>query len=301
TPTLSQEVPYTADAAPVTWTARREQRPTDIHIRSLVHRYPNGVLALNGVDLSFDPGEVVAIMGRNGSGKTTLLKHCNGSLRATEGSIRLGHEEVGRRPVDEIAGTVGLVFQDPSDQLFGRSVEREVSFGPRNLRLDTALVERLVDQALAMTGLGSQRTRNPYDLGVSTRKLVALASVLAMDPAVLLLDEPTTGQDASGKQLVAAVLGAWADIGRTVLAVTHDMEFAARHFGRIVVMGEGRVLLDGAPEKIFVGENVPVLASAGLRLPQTAEIGVALGLGPPLPSTVAELVYRARGVTPPPT
>jgi energy-coupling factor transport system ATP-binding protein len=284
----------TADSAALAWIPGRTQRPTDISIRGLVHRYPNGVHALGGVDLFIAAGESVAILGRNGSGKTTLLKHCNGSLRATEGSIRLGDEEIGRRPVDEIARTVGLVFQDPSDQLFGRSVEREVAFGPRNLRLDRALVDQLVDQALAITGLDSQRTRNPYDLGVSTRKLVALASVLAMDPAVLLLDEPTTGQDATGKQRVASVLRAWSDSGRTVVAVTHDMEFAAGLFGRIVVMGEGRVLLDGAPETIFMAENVPMLAGAGLRLPKVAELSLAVGLRAPLPRTAAELLERVR-------
>ncbi len=292
---LPTDVPATA-----AWTPQRKQFPTGIRIAGLVHRYPNGVQALGGVDLSIEPGQRVAIVGRNGSGKTTLLKHLNGLLRPTEGSIRLGDEPIGRRPVDEIARTVGLVFQDPSDQLFGRSVEREVAFGPRNLRVDSATVERLVDQALALTGTDAHRHRNPYDLGVSMRKLVALASILAMDPAVLLLDEPTTGQDAGGKRRVAAVMRAWAEAGRTVIAITHDMAFAADSFDRIVVMSEGRILLDGAPQRIFVGDNVSLLGRAGLRLPMLAELSVGLGLRSPLPRTARELIERARQAATPP-
>ena len=196
--------------------------------------------ALGGVDLAIAPGETVAIVGQNGSGKTTLARHLVGILQPTEGLVRVAGSDVAGRSISAMARTVGFVFQDPDTQLFSRSVEREVAFGPRNLGLAPATVARLVEAALSATGLADRRAVNPYDLGASDRRLVALGSVLAMDPAVLVLDEPTTGQDAAGTARVGAIVDGFATAGRTVVAITHDMELAARHFRRIVVLREGR-------------------------------------------------------------
>jgi energy-coupling factor transport system ATP-binding protein len=183
------------------------------------------------------------------------------------------------RPIHDLAATVGFVFQNPDDQLFDRSVEREVSFGPRNLGRPTAAVAGAVDSALAAVGLGSARRTNPYDLDLSSRKLVALASVLAMDPAILVLDEPTTGQDSPGVRRVGAVVDAFVGAGRTVIAITHDMEFAAQHFGRIVVMRGGEIVADGSPAEVFAPDRAALLRTAGLEPPPAARIGAALGLG----------------------
>jgi len=181
--------------------------------------------------------------------------------------------------VSVVARTVGFVFQNPDDQLFNRSVEREVMFGPRNLDLDERTIADLVDQALELTGLAEVRAVNPYDLGLSTRKLVALASVLAMDPAVLILDEPTTGQDGPGVDRIGAIVDALRRAGRTVIAISHDMEFVAEQFPRVVVMREGRVIDDGPPGTVFAPERVALLASTGLVPPPAARIGARLGLG----------------------
>jgi len=263
----------------IAWAPATGRGPARVAVEGLTHRYPTGVDALRGVSLSVEPGQAVAIVGQNGSGKTTLVKHLNGLLRPTAGRVTLDGKDTRERPIHDLAGTVGFVFQNPDDQLFDRSVEREVSFGPRNLGRPTAAVADAVESALAAVGLGSARRTNPYDLDLSSRKLVALASVLAMDPAILVLDEPTTGQDGPGARRVGAVVDAFVRAGRTVVAVTHDMEFAARHFGRIVVMRGGEIVDDGSPSEVFAPNRAELLRTAGLEPPPAARIGAALGLG----------------------
>ena len=292
------------DAVPGAWAAPpapaveaiREVRPTDVSVAGLVHRYPGGIEAVRGVNLHVPAGETVAILGQNGSGKTTLVKHLNGLLRPDAGSVAVGGRDLAGEPVNVVARSVGFVFQNPDDQLFGRSVEREVGFGPRNLRLDRTAIARLVERSLDLVGLAGTRAANPYDLDLSQRKLVAFASVLAMDPAVLVLDEPTTGQDGPGRERVGSIVDRLADAGRTVIAITHDMEFAAAHFGRIVVMREGRIVADGSPADVFAASTWEVLASTGLVAPVAARVGARLGLGatPTEASLVEALAARAR-------
>jgi energy-coupling factor transporter ATP-binding protein EcfA2 len=261
------------------WTPVLERTGLALEVRGITHRYPRGVEALRGVDLAIGPGEVVAIVGQNGSGKTTLAKHLDGLLRPDTGSVAVGGRDIAGLPVHETARSVGFVFQNPDDQLFNRSVEREVAFGPRNLGLVGASALELVERALELTGLVAVRATNPYDLGLSMRKLVALASVLAMEPQVLVLDEPTTGQDGPGVERVGAIVDAYRRDGRTVVAITHDMEFAARHFGRIVVMQGGRVVADGTPLDIFSPGRAHLLESTGLEPPVSARLGARTGLG----------------------
>ena len=297
-PGAARTPPAGAAGAPtppaVPWQPVRDQPPVAIEIEGLVHRYPGGVEAVRGVDLTIEPGETVAIVGRNGSGKTTLAKHLNGLLAPAEGRVRVGGRDLRGTAVAEAARTVGFVFQDPDDQLFNRSVAREVAFGPSNLRLPGADRDRLVARALESVGLTGESATNPYDLDLSARKLVALASVLAMDPAVLVLDEPTTGQDGPGMARVGALVDAFAAAGRTVIAITHDMEFAARHFRRVVAMREGRVILDGAPEAVFAPGNAAALASTGLTLPPAAAVAAELAWSAPVPLDAAGLVARLR-------
>jgi len=271
-----------------TWSPGRERAPVRIAIEDLVHRYPGGVEAVRGVSLVIEPGEAVAILGQNGSGKTTLVKHLNGLLRPDAGRVLLDGEPTDGRSIAQLAATIGFVFQDPDEQLFERSVEREVGFGPRNLGIPGAAVGDLVVGSLAAVGLLDQRATNPYDLDLSRRKLVALAGVLATDPAVLVLDEPTTGQDADGVARVGAIVEAYRRAGRSVVAITHDMEFAGR-FGRIVVMRDGEVVADGPPEVVFAPVNRDLLASTGLTPPPTARIAARIGLAS-VPLDVAALL-----------
>jgi energy-coupling factor transport system ATP-binding protein len=247
-----------------------------IEVEALAHRY-GAIEAVRDVSLTIAPGERVAIVGRNGSGKTTLAKHLVGLLRPAAGVIRIDGRDIAGDAIHEVARTVGFVFQDPDAQLFARSIEREVAFGPRNLGLDPARTAALVGDALAAVGLEGDRATNPYDLDVSGRKLVALASILAMDPSVLVLDEPTTGQDWPGVARVGAIVDAMAGAGRTVVAITHDMEFAAAHFERIVVMRAGSVIADGSPATVFAPANHALLESTGLLPPVTARLAARLG------------------------
>ena len=271
--------PSTADS-PV-WVPGRDRPSVTVEIRDLVHRYPGGVEAVRGVSMTIAPGETVAILGQNGSGKTTLVKHLNGLLRPNEGAVLIDGAPTVDRTVADLARIVGFVFQNPDDQLFERSVSREVSFGPRNLGLPAADVSRLVTAALAAVGLDTEASTNPYDLDLSRRKLVALAGILAMDPAVLVLDEPTTGQDSDGVERVGAIVSAFRAAGRSVVAITHDMEFAAANFGRIVVMRAGEIVADGPPREIFAATNRALLASTGLTPPPTARVSALLGIDPP--------------------
>jgi energy-coupling factor transport system ATP-binding protein len=256
--------------------------------------YPDGTPALDGVTLELPAGSRVAIVGQNGSGKSTLVRHLNGLLRPTKGRVTHGGRGIEDRHVADLARTVGLVFQDPDRQIFAGRVRAEVAFGPRNLGRRGADVDRVVDAALTAVGLAGESETNPYDLGFSRRKLLALASVLAMETPVLVLDEPTTGQDARGIALVQAIVGNIAATGRTVIAISHDMRFVAESFERVVAMRQGRILLDGTPASVFDPANREALATTFLEPPLPARVGARLGLGS-TPTEAALLAALSRG------
>lgn len=267
----------------------------ELRAEGLVHVYRDGgVRALDGIDLRIRPGERVALVGQNGSGKTTLVRHLNGLLRPTSGRVLIGGVDATTMTVAQLAARVGLVFQDPDRQIFAGSVRAEVEFGPRNLGVRGDALRAVVADALAATGLAGAEATNPYDLGQSRRKLLALASVLAMRTPVLVLDEPTTGQDAAGVERIRTIVEAVAAQGRTVLAITHDMQLAAEAFGRVVVMRAGRILLDGSPEETFAAGAWDALRSTYLDPPVAARIGERLWLGstPTDASLIAALAGR---------
>ena len=242
--------------------------------------YPDGTRALDGVDLEIGPGEVVAIIGQNGSGKSTLVRHLDGLLRPTEGRVLHDGVDVAGTRVAALSATVGIVFQNPDRQIFAGRVRHEVAFGPRMVGRTAAEVATASSAAIAAVGLTGTEDTNPYDLGYSRRKLLTLASVLAMDPPVIVLDEPTTGQDARGVGRIRAVIDDLRGRGRTVVAISHDMRFVAETFERVVVMAAGRVVLDGAPGTVFAEDAWSTLASTYLEPTLAARIGARLGLGP---------------------
>jgi energy-coupling factor transport system ATP-binding protein len=249
-----------------------------IDIRDLVHVYENGTRAVDGVTLTIDRGEAVAIVGQNGSGKSTLVRHFTGLLRPTEGRVLLDGVDTAGRRVAQLAAVVGLAFQDPDRQIFAGKVRSEVAFGPRNLGLRDPELGVAIRGALEATGLAGDTDTNPYDLGFSRRKLLALASVLAMGTPIVVLDEPTTGQDARGVTRIQALIRSLKQEGKTVVAISHDMRFVAETFERVIVMRAGRVILDGTPTVAFAEENWPALASTYLKAPLAAEVGARLGL-----------------------
>ena len=271
-----------------------------LETEALVHVYPGGTRAVDGVDLVIRRGERVAIVGQNGSGKTTLVRHFNGLLRPTEGRVLVDGADAAGRRVAALAASVGLAFQDPDRQIFAARVRSEVAFGPRNLGRRGADLDRAVDGALVAAGLDGEAGTNPYDLGYSRRKLLALASILAMNTPVVVLDEPTTGQDARGVARIQRVVAGLADEGRTVIAISHDMRFVAETFERIVVMGSGRILLDGTPAEVFAEPAWPTLASTYLEPPLAARVGARLDLGgtPTERGLVETLVNQRKGILP---
>jgi energy-coupling factor transport system ATP-binding protein len=252
----------------------------EIAVDGLVHVFAEGtVRALDGLDLRIGPGERVALIGQNGSGKTTLVRHFNGLLRPTAGKVRLDGTDAASLTVAQLAARVGLVFQDPDRQIFSGSVRGEVEFGARNVGPRDGARHAAVAQALRATGLAREETTNPYDLGAARRKLLALASVLAMETPVLVLDEPTTGQDATGVERVQGIVESVAKSGRTVIAISHDMRFVAEAFERVLVMRAGRVILDGSPTTVFAPESWESLSSTYLEPPFASVVGDRLGLG----------------------
>jgi energy-coupling factor transport system ATP-binding protein len=222
----------------------------------------------------------VALVGQNGSGKTTLARHLNGLLRPTSGRVMVGGADAAGQRVARLAAQVGLVFQDPDRQIFAGTVRKEVEFGPRNIGLRGAAIDEAVADALAAVGLQGEDGTNPYDLGAARRKLLAVASVLAMRTPILVLDEPTTGQDRAGVARIRDVVAAVSAEGRTVIAISHDLRFVAETFGRVVVLRAGRVVLDGPPEEAFAAGAWDTLRGTGLEPPAAAVLAERLGVGP---------------------
>jgi energy-coupling factor transport system ATP-binding protein len=204
-----------------------------ISLEAVSHRYPDGGLALDAVSLAVDGGEAVALTGPNGSGKSTLVRHLNGLLRPTSGRVLLEGRDVRGLRVAQLARRVGVAFQEPDRQLFCHTVAAEIGFGAR----DAAAVEEALD-AMGLSGVAG---RHPYDLGYSRRKLVAIGAVLAMRTPVVVLDEPTTGQDRAGVARLVELMARLREAGRTLVVVSHDEAFVRRTCGREVRLAGGRL------------------------------------------------------------
>jgi energy-coupling factor transport system ATP-binding protein len=246
----------------------------NIQIASLTFTYPAAVTALRDVSLAISPGESVAIIGQNGAGKTTLVKHLNGLLKPTSGSVRVGSWDTREHSVAQLAARAGYVFQNPGEQLFQQTLKAEVMFGPKNLGWGAEKVETQVEAALAMVGLTEAAGRHPYDLSPGERKRAALAAVLAMDTPVVVFDEPTTGQDESGVTLVGNIVDDLHAQGKTVITITHDIDFCAEHFERVVVMAEGQILLDGSGREVLA--QTETLAQTYVDPPQLVRLAQRL-------------------------
>lgn len=261
----------------------------NIVLENVTFTYPSGVTALRGVNLTIHSGEAVAIIGENGAGKTTLAKQLNGLLKPGEGRVHIGEWDTQAYTVAQLAGRVGYVFQNPDDQLFESTVWDEVAFGPRNLGCDEGEVKRRVAAALDQVQLAETARTHPYDLQISQRKRVALAAVLAMQTPIVIFDEPTTGQDSRGMALIEGIINALKQAGRTVLTISHDIDFCAEHFERVVAMADGQVLADGTAATVLAQEAL--LARTAVEPPQLARLATALAL-PGTPLTVAAFLDR---------
>ena len=248
----------------------------------------DGADVLHGVTLDLPAGSAVAILGPNGAGKTTLTRLLIALLRPRAGRVTVGDWDVATKRPDEMARRVGYVFQHADQQLFERTVRRDVAFGPRCLGRPAAGVER----ALEELGLVSVADVHPYDLPPPSRKLVALAGVLAMEPGVLVLDEPTAGLDRAGRDLVVTALRRRNAAGVTFVVVSHDVAFVAETAERVVVLREGVVAADAPARKLL--RDAAALAPLGLAPPPAAALGAALGL-PGAPIRLEECAAALQG------
>ena len=211
-----------------------------------------------------------AIIGQNGAGKTTLVRLLKGLLKPLFGTILYKGEDISGRTVASLASQVGYVFQNPDDQIFKYKVIDEVMFGPLNIGMSKEQAREKALEALELTELSAYAEENPYDLELSQRKLVAIASVLAMDTDVIILDEPTIAQDYKGKEIIRKIITSLSQKGKLVLAILHDMDFVAQCFSRVIVLAHGKLLADGTPSEVFVKEDV--LDKAALDMPHPLQL-----------------------------
>ncbi|ACV81445.1 energy-coupling factor ABC transporter ATP-binding protein [Nakamurella multipartita] len=233
-----------------------------LQVRELAFAYPDGRQALFGVNLDVAAGERVAILGPNGAGKTTLVLHLNGTLTAGAGSVTVDGLSVGKPTLREIRRRVGIVFQDPDDQLFMPTVRDDVAFGPINLGYRDAELAARVDRALALTGMSGAADRAPHHLSFGQRRRVAASTVLSMDPSILVLDEPSSNLDPVARREFADIV---LSLGLTTLIVTHDLLYALQLCPRSVIMDGGRIVADGPTEQIL--GDAELLAAHRLELP----------------------------------
>lgn len=224
-----------------------------LDVRGLAYAYPDGHQALYGVNLHVHQGERVALLGPNGAGKTTLVLHLNGILTAGAGTVAVSGLSVSKDTLQEIRRRVGIVFQDPDDQLFMTTVAQDVAFGPRNLGLPADEVDRRVAEALGAVGMSEVADRPPHHLSFGQKRRVAVATVLAMRPEILVLDEPSSNLDPASRRELAEIVDG---LDITVLMVTHDLPYALQLCERSVVLSGGRVVADGATPEVLADEEL---------------------------------------------
>ena len=253
-----------------------------LQVKALTHTYSAGTpfehKAIDNVDLEVMPGEFLGIIGHTGSGKSTLIQHLNGLLRPTGGEILLDGEDIWAKPkeIRRVRFQVGLVFQYPEYQLFEETVYRDISYGPTNMGLDASEIDRRVRQAAAFAGIDEDMLeKSPFELSGGQKRRVAIAGVIAMEPKVLILDEPTAGLDPRGREAILAQLRSYhKQKGNAVILVSHSMEEVARNVDRIVVMSHSHKLMDGTPEEVF--SRAEELLQVGLDVPQVTKVAMEL-------------------------
>ena len=270
------EIKFSGLSRPET-TSRSEGEPV-VRFKKVTHTYDTGHKGINAIDLEVHPGDFLAICGMNGAGKTTLSMHVMGLLHATEGQVIVDGHDVKDRTVAEMARTVGLIFQNPNHQLFKGTVQEEVAFGPKNIGWDEERIKEASRRVLELVDLVGLEERDPDSLSIGQKQRVAVASVLVMEPRILILDEPTTGQDEKTLAPFMQLVSALNQEGMTVLMITHDMDVAMRYASRLIVMANGSILADGEPADVFNMQDI--LSQAKLQTPDVSQLAGALKLPP---------------------
>lgn len=247
-----------------------------IQIKNVTFTYPNGYTAVEGVSLTISKGESVAIVGQNGAGKTTMVKLLNALLRTSSGSVIVDDIDISTLTTAEASKKIGYVFQNPGDQIFNNTVYNEIAYILRYNKLSKEDVDRLVKDAAQVCGIVEYLEVNPYDLPFSLRKFVTIATVIAMGSEYVILDEPTAGQDYDGLIRQKNIIEELIRRNRTVITITHDMEFVIENFDRIIVMANKKVVADATKEKIFW--DFDILEKSSLKQPIISQLARELKL-----------------------
>ncbi len=249
-----------------------------IDIQNICFSYENSPNALQDLSLEIRQGEQIALVGHNGSGKSTLAKHLNGLHKPSSGQVLIEGQSTENRRTAQLAKSVALLFQNPDDQICKRTVKAEVAFGPQNLGYPDEKVKELVHDSMDMFKLLQHAELNPHDLGYSQRKRLALASVIAMDTSVIVLDEPTAGLDPQEIRMLESAMKKIKTVGKTVIVISHDMDFIAENTTRAICLNGGRKVFDGSILNFFPDETL--IESCGLLSPQIARLSAYFKLQP---------------------
>ena len=256
-----------------------------IEVENLSYTYPDGTEALKGVDLKISDGDFIAIIGPNGSGKTTLVKHFNGLLMPTEGKVIVSKQNTSKVSINDLARHIGYCFQNPDHQLFCTTVTEEVAFGLNNLRLPKNEIKERVDNVLKIVGLEEYEDMHPFFLGKGLRQRLAVAAVVAMESEIIVVDEPTTGQDYEMCKEIMILLDKLNKMGKTIIIITHDMKLVSEYCRRVIVMVDGKIIADDDPENIFSDSDI--MKSAQIEPPQIVKFSLLLS-----PSTTPALTVQ---------
>ncbi len=253
---------------------------TSIQLDNVSFSYPNGFKAVENVNITVAKGERVAIIGQNGAGKTTTVKLMNGLLRPQDGRVLVKGEDIKDKTTAQVSQGVGYVFQNPGDQLFNNTVFDEIAYTLRHRKVDEAVIKKTVEHAAKLCHVDEYLNINPYDLPIGLRKFVTVAIVVANDCETIILDEPTAGQDLFGIQWLIEIMDYLSNEGKTVITITHDMDFVIEHFKRVIVMAHKNVIGDGTTNEVFW--NHALLEEAALKQPVIAELAHRLGCTEPV-------------------
>ena len=245
-----------------------------IIIKDLEYIYPNGTVALKNINLNIQKGEMLGIMGKNGAGKTTLIRTLNGLIRPTSGDIYINNENINSRSIAELSTYVGLIFQNPSHQLFANSVEDEIKFSLKNLYLNKEELQIKTNEILRNFNLDKYRDRSPLNLSGGESKKLAIASIICRAPEILVFDEPTLGQDAREIESFIKLINSETEKGKTIIIITHNVEFAYEFIPRTILMGGGEIIADGPTQNVL--NNNFLTERSSLILPQTRQLSLAL-------------------------
>ena len=256
-----------------------------ILVNDVDYKYLNGTVALKKINLKIYKGELIGIMGKNGAGKTTLIRTFNGLIRPTNGSIYINGENIKSKTTGTLSKKVGIIFQNPEHQVFSNTVEEEIKYSLKSLNLSKQEKQTKTDDILKKFNLDKYRERSPLNLSGGETKKLAVASIFCRDPDILVFDEPTLGQDAKEISFFIELIKSEMKIGKTIIIITHNIEFAMEYISRTILMADGKIIADGPTKKVITNEFL--VKKSALILPQISQFNIALNdIGIPCPNNI---------------